>query len=600
MSVVDIILITLSVIGAIRLLISLVKSLKEKDFGLDILALIAIISTLLVHEYIASFVVVLMTLTGDFLEEYAAKKAASRLDSLFKSVPQTAHLVNQSDFESSSVNPKHTDIDINSVQIGNLIKVLPSEVIPVDGVLLTEAVVDESSITGESLPINKNVGEEVLSGSVVISSTIHLKTTAIASDSQYQNIVKLVEAARGEKSHTVKLASIVSIPFTIISLIIASLAWAISKDPLRFAEVLVLATPCPLLIAAPVAFIGGVSRCAKNGIIIKSPVILEVISKAKVCAFDKTGTLTKGKPFVVDFQYSKSETYSKERVLELGSLIEKNSKHVFADAICQYYENFNILHATNDEFEKYLEVPGKGIEVSLKSGDIIRVGNLHFAGSDDPFISINHDESAVYISISGQILGRWVLKDEIREESYPLIKHLEKLGILHIVMLTGDKRTVAKQVASELKIDDVRSELLPEQKLESVLGLKMSCKIHQDKHAGSAVMMVGDGVNDAPVLAGADVGVALSAKGKVAASESADVVIMKDDVMCVSDLIQISDDTMNIAKQSMVGGISLAVSLMLVAAFGFIPATFGAILQELIDFLAIANGVRAAYKKRLR
>jgi P-type E1-E2 ATPase len=350
MSIIDYILVVLSLLGALRLLWQLVKSIREKDFGLDVLALIAIISTLIVHEFIASFVVVLMTLTGEFLEHYAAKKAQSQLDELFKAVPQKAHLVEGDDIK---------DVLVEDVQIGEVLQVLAGEVIPVDGITQIAGDFDESALTGESLPVHKEIGEQVLSGSVVIGSAVRIEAAALASESQYQQILELVDNARNEKNHTVKLASTVSIPFTVVSLLIAGIAWFVSRDPVRFAEVLVLATPCPLLIAAPVAFIGGVSRAAREGIIIKSPVVLEVIAKVRVMAFDKTGTLTEGRPEVVEVEHVQSDA------LVYAYQLEILSKHVFAEPITKYLELQKIQESPDFKkctVEEIEEVAGKGIQ----------------------------------------------------------------------------------------------------------------------------------------------------------------------------------------------------------------------------------------------
>ncbi|MDR0950090.1 MAG: heavy metal translocating P-type ATPase [Candidatus Ancillula sp.] len=605
MSAFDIVLLVLSIAGAGYSLFNTIKSLKEKDFGLDILAFLAIVSALAVREFLAAFVVVLMMLTGDFLEYYANRKAKAELNKLYDRSPRKAHLIKDKKTEMTE------DVLVNEIKIGDWIKVMPGEVIPVDGKLETAGVLDESSITGESMPVEHKRYEDVLSGAVTTGSPILIKATKTAEHSQYQTIISLVEAAANQKSKTVKVASQISIPFTVISIVIAGTAWIMSGDPMRFAEVLVLATPCPLLIAAPVAFIGGVSRAAKYGIIIKSPVVLEAISKIKIAAFDKTGTLTKGTPFVQRIEpihYFSGGKDAAQEIIQLAASLEVHSAHVLAQAIVDEYHNRYGKRAKVSQVENLEEVFGNGLQGKI-NGKVVRVGKLHFVQpTQDNLKSLKEcgqpqltmgalgaGEMAVYVSIAEtkrknsplQLLGRVVLKDQVRENSCKTVEELKDLGVKHIAMLTGDRKETADAIGSQLRIDDIRSELLPQQKLEAVLELQ---KIGQ-------TMMVGDGTNDAPVLAGSDVGVALAAKGRVAASESADVVIMQDDIIKVAQIVEISRQTVGIAKESMVGGIVMSIILMLVASFGFIPAVFGALLQEVIDVFAITNGVRAAFKR---
>lgn len=585
-------LIIISIVGAGMCIKETVESVKNKDFGLDILALIAILATLFQKEYIASVVVVVMTWTGVFLEKYASKKAKSELNKLYDRTPKTIHLLKSAD-DSNGI-----DEPIENAKIDDIIKVLPSEVVPADSILLSDGDFDLSSLTGESLPQAFKAGEKIFSGAVVLNTSVIAKILHSPAQSQYQQIIGLVENAQEQKSHTVRLASTISIPFTLISLLIAFSAWFISGESLRFAQVLVLATPCPLLIAAPVAFIGGVSRSARNGIIVKSGGVFEVLNRAKVMAFDKTGTLTKGEPQVVEIKIFKND-FSEKDVLAISAAIESNSKHVFANAIVQAAQGQNVnanLKVTNLQ-----EVVGRGITGEIE-GKKIAIGNFEFISN---LLITKIDEVAAsfpgqthsYLAVNSELVAIFVLQDEIRENAQSTIDGLKKLSVLHLAMFTGDKRETAKLIGEKLGITDVRSQMLPEQKLEALIGLKHSCDVHKSLHKNSAVAFIGDGVNDAPVLAAADVSIAIASRGESAATQSADVALLKDDISLVLELEKISKQTLTIAKESMVGGITLSIVLMIVAAFGFIPAVAGAGLQELIDILAISNSVRAAFKR---
>jgi heavy metal translocating P-type ATPase len=607
MSIFDIVCIVVGILGAAYSLYGLVKSLKEKDFGLDVLALMAIVSTLIVGEYIASAVVVAMTLTGDFLESYTEKRATKELGMLMERNPHTAHLI-IGDAELGETDNRK-DVTVDEVKVDDILYVLPGEIVPVNGILLDNGEFDESQITGESIPVTRAIGEEVYSGVVLNGSPVRLKAFALAKDSQYQKIVDLVKDAQDEKSPTVRLASKISIPFTIVSLLIGIFAWIISGDVIRFVEVLVLATPCPLLIAAPVAFLGGMSRAASKGIIIKSGGVLEQLSRVKVVAFDKTGTVTVGSPAFDRVEVFNNEQITEQEVLALGAALESNSSHILGASI--------VDEAANQRLElpkvtEPVEVVGKGVEAKLE-GKIVRVGSEKFvrfgpgiglstgagigpsAGTSE-IKSLGNSEMGVYISVSGELIGRIILKDHLRPEAISTMKDLRKIGVQHLTMVTGDERNTAVHIGEQLGVKDIRSEMLPQQKLEAVLGLKYSCEIAGHSHTTGTVLMVGDGVNDAPVLAAADIGVAMAARGTTVASQSADAVITHDDISLVAKAITIAKDTVAIGKQSMIGGIGLSIMLMLIATTGVIPAIGGAALQEVIDILAICNGVRAAFK----
>lgn len=583
MSIFDIVCIVLSVAGVIYALKGIVESLKEKNFGLDILAIVAILACLLLGEYLAAVVVVIMTLTGDFLEDYAGKRAEKELTALIDKTPDKAHRLDGS------------DVSAKDVQVGDTLRVLPGELVPVDGEALEQTYLDESSLTGESMPVLKCVGEAVLSGSLA-NDTFTLRATQTADESSYQKITHLVEMARDSKAPAVRLANTISIPFTLVSLTIASLAWAISGEAIRFAEVLVLATPCPLLIAAPVAFLAGLSRAAKVGIIVKGGGTLEKLARVKTMAFDKTGTITNGTP-----EYDRVELtnegaekgWNEQKVLQYAASLEHFSNHIFAKTItAQNQQPMLSVENVKEEF-------GNGVLGEI-AGERVAVQKPPHS------MQIQPGETAVELMFAGVDIAHIILVDHIREDAQSSVEKIRRLGVRRMLMLTGDKRETAYHIAQQVGISHVHSSLLPHQKYEIVAGLEQGCALKEDcnfesdtqysatKSKGAQVAFVGDGVNDAPVLMAADVGIALGAKGSSAASQSADVVIMRDTFALVPRSLEISKRTMRIAKQSMIGGITLSVGLMLVASFGFIPAVVGAMLQEVLDAFAIVNGIRAA------
>jgi heavy metal translocating P-type ATPase len=573
---VNYLLLTVDIIGAVYFGAQIFLQLKAREFGLDFLAVVAIIATILNAEYSAGLVVILMSFTGDFLERYAAKRAEKDLELLLRKMPETARRVREDDTIEF--------VDAEQVQVGDLLAVQVGDVVPIDGVLVSEtASLDESSLTGESIPASKLQGEQIFSGSVALTS-LKYRSCEVAAKSSYQQIVKLTQTARKSKAPVVKLANTISIPFTIASLLIAFGAWIFSGQFVRFAEVLVLATPCPLLIAAPVAFLAGLSVSAKRGIIIRETSTIQALTKIKVAAFDKTGTITKGKLEYVRAEISDAGNNAGvdiRTVFEFVHALEVYSNHILRDALMNAAKT---LGADGKNATDVQEIPGVGIRGRV-DGKCIQVGK---PGSE---IRLREGEMAVEVVVNGMPVAHLFLVDNARDEAKSVIKFLENAGVNHILMLTGDRQETAQYIAREVGIADVRSSLLPHQKLEAIQGIKHSCKIH-GHHTGN-LLAVGDGINDAPILSLADVGVAIAGREKTVASSAADVVIMNNNLFLVCESIQIAKRTMSIAKQSMIMGISLSVIFMLIAAFGFIPAVYGAVIQEIIDVIAILNGLRA-------
>lgn len=551
--------------------VGMVKALLRREFGLDILAVTAIVSTVVVGEYIAALIVVLMLTSGEALENYANQRAKRELDALLNRVPQLAH---------RSFEGGYRDLPVNAVRVGDVLLVRPSEIVPVDGVLLSaETTLDQSSITGESIPVEKRSGDTVLSGAVNGQQAVEIRATETASASQYQQIVALVAQAAESKAPVVRLADRYAVPFTVFSLALGAVAWWLSGDPVRFAEVLVLATPCPLLIAAPVAFIGGMSRAARNGVIVKSGGVLEQLSAAKTVVFDKTGTLTYGTPALAEVR--PEPPFSADEVLSAVASAEQYSSHVLAASMIAAAKDRGLqLH----EAATAQEAATNGVVASIQGREVV-VGKFAFVAQHAPEArrtQIGSGELAIYVAIGGVYAGALLASDRLRVNAKATLQRLEKLGVRQSMMLTGDAAVTAQHVASELGITRVRAECLPADKVAEVGSI-----------AERPVIMVGDGVNDAPVLAAADVGIAMGAKGATAASESADAVILVDDISRVALAVKVGRDTVRIALQSIWLGIAISVVLMVIAAFGVIPATAGALIQELVDLATILAALRA-------
>jgi heavy metal translocating P-type ATPase len=547
----------------------MVAALRQGRYGVDILAVTAVVATVAVGEYWASLVVVLMLTTGEALDAIAAGRATRELSALMSRAPQTAHLLlPHGQFDRSA------EVPVNTVCAGDTLLVKPGEILPVDGVLLSaSAAFDESSLTGESLPVERTRGEPLLSGSVNGSSAIHVRATAAAADSQYQRIVDLVESAQRSRAPFVRLADRVAVPFTLLAFLVAGVAWWWSGDAGRFAEVLVVATPCPLLIAAPVAFMAGMSRGARLGIIVKGGGTLEELARVRTVAFDKTGTLTRGAPELAMVQ--PADGLGDDDLLAAAASVELFSTHPLASAIVAGARERGLEAAPAVAAS---EATARGATATV-DGHRVVVGKASFVAEEAggiPALPLGPGESAVHVAIDGRYAGQLALADRVRPEAHRTLAALRRSGVDHTLMLTGDAEPTARRIAEQIGIGDVRAGLLPQDKVDIVAGLP-----------DRPVMMVGDGVNDAPVLAAAEVGVAMGARGSTAASESADVVVMLDDLYRAVRAVQIGRRTMRVAWQAIGIGLGLSTGLMLVAAVGFLPAIAGAWAQELVDLVCI-------------
>lgn len=553
--------------------VGMVRDLMAGHWGLDILAVIAMVATLVVNEYVAGLIIALMLTGGEALEAWAARRAGRELDALLSRAPTFAQRVDP-------VTGRVEQIPIGEVAIDDELLVRSSEAVPVDGSLLSDrASIDESSVTGEPMPVTYAAGASLLSGTVNGTVTFRMRAEKTAKDSQYATIVQLVKEAVGSRAPMVRLADRYAVPFTAVSLLIAGIAWFVSGEAVRFAEVLVVATPCPLLIAAPVAFMGGMSSAAKLNVIIKEGGALEALAKVRSVAFDKTGTLTQGKPDVVDIR---AAARSADEVLGLAAAAEQHSVHAFARPIVEFAAGQGAAAPGVVAAE---EIATHGVDATLADGSRVRVGKPAFVAEvagEFEHTNLQPGETAVYVSIDEALAGVIVLSDPVRPGAVDTVSRLRAAGVGNVVMVTGDIRSTAESIARQVGVSTVYAETTPQEKVDIVRVL-----------TPKPVVMVGDGINDAPVLAVADVGIAMAGRGATAASESASAVITSDDVNRVADVVDVSRRTVSIALQSIWMGIAVSVGLMLVAAFGFLPAVAGALLQEVVDLVAIASALRA-------
>jgi len=554
----------------------MVRALREGRWGIDLLALMAIASTVAVGEYLAALVVILMLTGGEALENFAQGRAARELRSLLDRAPRFAHR--------EGAAAVLEDTPIGDVVPGDVLMVRPSELVPVDGMLLSEtASLDESSLTGESLPVEHTRGQLLLSGSVNGVAAIRMRTSATAADSQYSRIIALVEEASNSRAPVVRLADRYAVPFTLLALAMAGIAWLLSGEPLRFAQVLVVATPCPLLIAAPVAFLAGTSQAAHKGIIIKNTRTLEQLAKAQTAVFDKTGTLTSGRPVLDEVRVApgKGEALGSQRILQLAASAEQYSSHVLAGSVIEAARSANLgllpVQQATETATHGVEAVCGGLSVVVGKSGLVRSVSTGFRET-----AVHSGQLAIHVAVDGEYAGALVMKDPLRRNAVATLARLYSLGVRNTMLLTGDAQATAAHIAEEAGIGRVQAECLPEDKVNAVAAV-----------LDRPVIMVGDGVNDAPVLAAADVGIAMGAKGATAASESADVVIMLDDLSKVAQAVAIGKRTVAVALVSIWTGIGLSLVLMAIAMTGYIPAVAGALLQELVDLATILNGLRA-------
>lgn len=564
--IIDILGIWISVI----LLMEIFEDWKSGRYGVDILAVIAIVSTILINNYWAEWMILVMSTGGETLEDYATGQASKELRSLLNNTPRIANKL---------VNGKITEVNVNDLKIGDIVLIKPGQQVPVDGEIVKGmSSFDQSSLTGESVPVSKKPGDNLMSGSVNGDAAVEMKVTKEAKDSEYQSIVALVKSSQAQPAKFVKMADRYAVPFTIISLIIGGVAWAVSGDATRFAEVMVVASPCPLLIAAPVALVSGMSSMSAHHIIVKSGPTLEKLSRAKTFAFDKTGTLTENQ-LVVDQIVPADNSISKNELQGLAASVEQQSSHVIASSLVKATNKDLIKPVTN-----LTETTAQGVEGDV-NGKHVKVGKLKFVAPDHERINVS--STAVFVSINDKFAGYITLMDKMRPETPATIAKLRKQGAEDIMILTGDHKQVAEKVGKEAGITDIRADLLPSEKIKAIKEVPKDLR---------PVVMTGDGVNDAPSLTAADVGIAMGAKGATAASESADAVIMVNDLSKVNDAVAIAKHTMKVANIDVLTAIGVVIIIELIAFTGVIPAFWGAILQEVVDMITISLGLLAKTK----
>lgn len=569
---------TLPVTAALGM--SMVRDLSQGRMGVDAVAFISMAAALALNANLAAVVVAVMVAGGTVLEDLAVARAERDLKSLVDRAPRIAHRREESRVE---------DIPVDAVRPGDAVLVRAGEIVPVDGVLLSAAaVLDESALTGEPLPVTRSAGEAVRSGAVNAGETFELGATASAGESTYAGIVRLVTAAQTAKSPFIRMADKYAALLVPVTLALAGAAWAISGDALRGLAVLVAATPCPLILAAPVAFIAGVSRAARHGILIKGGGPLEALARVHTVLFDKTGTLTVGGARLVAVETAPGE--SADEVLKLAASLEQASQHIVAAAIVAS------AHARG----LTLDLP-KGVKETLGSGLEGTIGGARIrAGSASLIFGSHRPEEwavralrraswrsalCVFVARDNRVIGALLLADELRKETPRAIQALRAAGVARMVMVTGDRADAAETISAALDLDAVLFERTPSDKVEAVATER---RLHP-------TVMVGDGINDAPALAAADVGIAMGARGATASSEAADVVILVDRLDRVAEAVKIARRTHGIARQSIVAGMALSGVAMAAAALGWLTPVAAAITQEGIDVLVILNAMRALW-----
>ena len=569
------------VIGGAPIVWQTLRGMLKGKFASDVVAMLAILAAVALNQAFAGVIVVLMQSGGEAIEDYGLKRASSSLDALLARAPRFALRKNETGLE---------QIDVTRVMVGDVLVVRPGDLVPVDGTIISgQADIDESALTGEPLPRSKSVGDNVLSGSVSVNGAIEMRAEKVSAESEYAKIVELVKKAQEEKPPIQRLADRYAVYFTPITLAVCFLGFLITMRFVTILAVLVVATPCPLILATPVAVISGVNRAAEEGIIVKGGAAIEQVGRARVIVFDKTGTITFGTPFIE--RIVPINEFTEDDLLYKSASVEQLSTHVVAQSITRMgLEKFGVLPVPSN----FHESPGSGIEAEVE-GKQIAIGSKAFldksigkASFSEGFGKLTHEGThgklLAYIGIDQKLAGVILFTDQIRPAVPTMLERLHELGVKRTVMLTGDNVENALTIAKQAGISHVEANLLPEQKVDTVRNLK---KEYEN------VVMVGDGINDAPALATATVGVAMGAHGTGISAEAADMVLLEDDIARVSDAVFIGQRMVKIAKQGIFFGLGCSFILMGVAAFGFIPPAIGALSQEVIDAAVVLNALRA-------
>jgi heavy metal translocating P-type ATPase len=559
-------------------LTAMVRDLLRGEVGVDLIAVLSMAGALLLGELLAGVVIALMVAGGGALEDFAQQRARRELHRLLARTPASANRY---------ANGALVQVPLAEVRPGDRLLVRAGEVVPVDGVIVSgAAALDESALTGEPLPVARQPGERARSGTVNAGDAFDLRASATAEQSTYAGIVRLVQAAQAEKAPFVRLADRYALLFVPLALAVAGAAWLASGDPVRALAVLVVATPCPLILAAPVAIVAGISRAARDGILVKGGGALETLARGKVLLFDKTGTLTSGRARLAAIESDGS--LAGEELLRLAASLDQVSQHVIAEALVGAARERGLALAVPADVR---EEPGAGLEGTVEGRRVALGSHAWISAHSEPASWAAHvlrrmayeGTTSVFVAIDGVLRGALLFGDDIRTDTPKALRRLREAGIERMVMVTGDRSDIAEAIGAALGIDSVLAERSPKDKVAAVLAER-----------GQAVtLMVGDGVNDAPALAAADVGIAMGARGSGASSEAADVVLLVDRLDRLADALRIAKRARGIAVQSVLAGMGLSLAAMVVAAFGWLVPVAGALLQEAIDVAVILNALRA-------
>jgi heavy metal translocating P-type ATPase len=549
-------------------------SLRRGEFGLDIVAALSMSGALYFGETLAAAVVSLMYSGGQLLEDFAQARARSEMNMLLGRVPKRALRY---------LDGQLAEVDIEELVPGDRILVRQGEIVPVDGKVISgKALLDQSILTGESVPVYRNVGDEVLSGSSSLDTAFDIVAIRSAAQSTYSGIVRLVQAAQEAKAPMVRLADRFALWFLALTVVLAGGTWIMSGEHLRILAVLVSATPCPLILALPVAIISGISKAARRGVLVKGGPVLETLARASVLVIDKTGTLTEGRARLIDVRVSGRR--KADEILRLAASLDQASGHVIAASVVEAAIGRGLtlsmpVHAK--------ETGGSGIEGNVDGKRVIVGGSdfvrrkLELRALQKPIASPG--SVIVAVAIDGHIAGHLILADALRHDAGRALARLREAGFGRIVLASGDQRGVVETIASQLDLDDIRFELLPREKVGVVIA----------ERANGVVLMAGDGVNDAPALAAADVGISMGVSGSPASAESADAVLLVDSLERIAEAVEIAKRSRRIALQSVYVGLALSLGAMVAAAFGYLEVVEGALFQEVIDVAVILNALRA-------
>lgn len=569
------------VIGGAPIIWYTVRDMLHRRFASDIVALLAIVAAILMNNAFPGLVIVLMQSGGKALEDHAFRKASSSLDTLLTHSPRLAHRKKDQDLE---------EINVSDVRVGDLLLVRPGDLIPVDGKITHEqADVDESSLTGEPLPKIKKIGEQVFSGTINVGDAFEMRADKISGESQYSKIVQLVRKAQQEKAPIQRLADRYAAWFTPLTIGISMIGWLLTNNVETVLAVLVVATPCPLIFATPVAIISGINKAAKSNIIIKTGSAIEQVGKTQAVVFDKTGTITFGIP-VIEKIMSANDLSSNDILYKTASLEQLSSHPTASVLVKKGQEVFGKLSLPTN----FHELPGAGVSGDVE-GEYVELGsqNVFENFTDSGFANyieevkrqINSEgKMLAFVGVNGKPAGVIIFEDKMRPNVNQMVKHLKELGVAQVIMLTGDNLDNAKNIAQQAGITQLEANLLPEQKVAAVQKLKQKF---------GNVVMAGDGINDAPALAASTVGIAMGAHGTAISAEAADIVLLVDDISKVSTAIEIGQKTLRVAKQSIFVGLGISFVFMAIASLGYIPPAIGALLQEALDVGVILNALRA-------